>query len=204
MILVPRTGQWFVAHDGQRWWFDSGSIAFDFAYTGGFPSPSAGERWHEPGDLAEWWRERFGFDAPVSAADYARARELRQAIAEAVMAVAHDQPIPAECATVIDEWAARPDVPPQLSAEPPVTSDRLLAAIARAAVEALRRADRVRVCGAGDCAVVYLDASRSGNRSWCSMQRCGNRHKARARRARRAASIATSDSEQRSRQENGL
>ena len=55
----------------------------------------------------------------------------------------------------------------------------------RDAVVVLRdRADRIRECAAGDCQVIYLDTSRSGNRTWCSMQRCGNRHKVRQRRAR--------------------
>ncbi|MFT4235774.1 MAG: hypothetical protein QM607_12355 [Microbacterium sp.] len=77
MIFDPPTGQWFVAQDGQRWWFDSGSIAFDFAYTGGFSGPPEWEYWHRPEDVARWWRERFGVAVPVSGADYERARELR-------------------------------------------------------------------------------------------------------------------------------
>lgn len=188
MVLDPPTGQWFVAFDGQRWWFDSGSIAFDFAYTGGFVGPPEWEHWHQPEDVREWWRERFGVDVPVGEADYERARELRKAIAEAVVAVSHDQRIPDRAVTVIDECAACPDVSPQLRREPTATSDRLLATIARAAVAALSETERIRVCGADDCAVMYLDTSRSGNRAWCSMRRCGNRHKVRALRARHAAS----------------
>lgn len=195
MIREPSTGQWLVARDGQRWWFDSGSIAFDFAYTGGFPGPSDWERWHEPEDLAEWWRDRFDVDVAVGASAYADARELRRAIAQAVMAASHDRPIPDPAAATIDAWAAYPDIPPQLRTEPLVTTDGLLATIARAAVLALRQPERVRVCDAGDCAVMYFDASRSGNRSWCSMQRCGNRHKVRALRARRAAASTTNESE---------
>lgn len=202
MRFDPPTGQWFIAHDGQRWWFDSGSIAFDFAYTGGFPGPPEWEFWHGPEDAASWWRERFGVDVPVSRADYARARELRKRIAQSVIAVSHGQQIPAEASSSIDAWAARPDVPPQLMAEPPVTVERLLATIGRAAVTALSQTDRVRVCGASDCAVMYLDTSRSGNRAWCSMQRCGNRHKVRALRARRATSGTTNGPAHRSEQEN--
>ena len=202
MLLEPPTGQWFVAGDGQRWWFDSGSIAFDFAYTGGFSGPPEWEFWHEPNDVANWWHERYGAEVSVSAAEYARARALRQMIAQAVIAASSDQPIPDEAASVIDEWAARSDVPPRLRGEPPVTSDRLLATIARAAVVALRQPERVRACGADDCAVMYLDTSRSGNRAWCSMQRCGNRHKVRALRARRAISGTHSASERQPRQEN--
>ncbi|ERK71913.1 hypothetical protein N136_01733, partial [Leifsonia aquatica ATCC 14665] len=46
---------------------------------------------------------------------------------------------------------------------------------------------RIRECSADDCDLVYLDTSRSGNRRWCSMQRCGNRAKVRAHRARAGA-----------------
>lgn len=193
MIWNPPTGQWFVAHDGQRWWFDSGSIAFDFAYTGGFPGPREWEHWHVPDDTARWWHERLGVEVTVSEMDYERARELRQAIAEALTAVSHDQQIPEEAVTLIDQCATRPDVPPQLRATPTVTSDRLLATIARDAVAALGQTDRIRVCGAEDCAVMFLDISRSGNRAWCSMQRCGNRHKVRALRVRRAAANSPND-----------
>ena len=52
MFAEPPTGQWFDAADGQRWWFDSGSIAFDFAYTGGFGGPPEWERWHGPAEVA--------------------------------------------------------------------------------------------------------------------------------------------------------
>jgi predicted RNA-binding Zn ribbon-like protein len=34
---------------------------------------------------------------------------------------------------------------------------------------------------------VFFDESRSNNRRWCSMQRCGNRSKVRAHRERASA-----------------
>jgi predicted RNA-binding Zn ribbon-like protein len=51
-------------------------------------------------------------------------------------------------------------------------------------------ANQIRECGGDRCAIVYLDTSRSANRRWCSMSRCGNRHKVRERRARQAALAA--------------
>jgi predicted RNA-binding Zn ribbon-like protein len=187
MVNAAPTGQWFQAADGQRWWFDSGSIAFDLAYTGGFDGPPEWERWHGPDDVAQWWRERFGVEVPVDDAAYRRARELRAAIAAAVLAVARDRTIPRAAAATIDRYAAAPDLPPQLGAAIVPTSDRILATIARDAVISLSRPDRVRTCAASDCGVMYLDTSRSGSRAWCSMSRCGNRHKVRQLRARRSA-----------------
>jgi predicted RNA-binding Zn ribbon-like protein len=39
--------------------------------------------------------------------------------------------------------------------------------------------DRVRKCGASDCDVYYIDASKGHRRQWCSMTGCGNREKQR-------------------------
>ncbi|MDT0330919.1 CGNR zinc finger domain-containing protein [Nocardiopsis lambiniae] len=187
MMSTPTTGQWLDAPDGRRWWFDSGALAFDFAYTGGFEGPPEWEHWHGPADVERWWRERFEAAVPVDGTAYRDARELRDAIARAVMAVARDLPLPDEAAAVIDRYAAMPDLPPQLGARVEPTSDRLLAVIGRDAVTSLGRPDRVRICAADDCALMYLDTSRAGSRTWCSMRRCGNRHKIRRLRERRAA-----------------
>jgi predicted RNA-binding Zn ribbon-like protein len=186
MATAPATGQWFEAADGQRWWFDSGSLALDFAYTGGFDGPPEWERWHVPGDVEAWWAGRFGVAVSADDVAYRRARELRGAIARAAMALANGHPIADGDVAVIDSCAAMADLPPQLGAPVPATPDRLLATIARDAVRTLERPDRVRTCSASDCGLIYVDSSRSGNRTWCSMKRCGNRHKIRQLRARRS------------------
>jgi predicted RNA-binding Zn ribbon-like protein len=184
MVTQVATGQWFDSADGQRWWFDSGSIALDFAYTGGFDGPEEWEHWHGPQDLAEWWSDRFDVDVRVGPAAYRRARELRGAIATAALATASDRTIASDVAAVIDRFAAMPDLPPQLRARVDPTSDRLLAVIARDAVLTLAEPRRIRICAAHDCGLVFSDTSRSGSRTWCSMRRCGNRHKVRQSRAR--------------------
>ena len=38
---------------------------------------------------------------------------------------------------------------------------------------------RIRKCGASDCAVYFIDASKAHRRQWCSMKNCGNREKQR-------------------------
>ena len=43
---------------------------------------------------------------------------------------------------------------------------------------------RLKACPAEDCHWAFYDASRNRSRTWCSMQVCGNRAKARAYRAR--------------------
>jgi predicted RNA-binding Zn ribbon-like protein len=57
--------------------------------------------------------------------------------------------------------------------------DWLLAAIARSAAEIIAETTtpRLRVCSNPSCGLLFYDTSRTGRRRWCSMSRCGNRHK---------------------------
>ena len=57
--------------------------------------------------------------------------------------------------------------------------DWLLAAIARSAAELLVEGHRapIRRCANPDCRLFFYDDSRTHRRRWCSMSRCGNRHK---------------------------
>jgi predicted RNA-binding Zn ribbon-like protein len=57
--------------------------------------------------------------------------------------------------------------------------DWLLAAIARSAAELIAEgtAARLRVCSNPSCGLFFYDNSRTRRRRWCSMSRCGNRHK---------------------------
>ena len=57
--------------------------------------------------------------------------------------------------------------------------DWLLAAIARSGAEILAEeaTARLRLCANPNCGLFFCDTSRTGKRRWCSMARCGNRHK---------------------------
>jgi predicted RNA-binding Zn ribbon-like protein len=68
----------------------------------------------------------------------------------------------------------------------PLVAAQVLSLLARDAVDLFARplANRIRVCAAPDCGLLYLDQSRSGTRQWCSVQRCGTRAKVRAHRER--------------------
>lgn len=57
--------------------------------------------------------------------------------------------------------------------------DWLLAAIARSGAEILVEAPSapLRVCSNAACGLFFYDTSRTHRRRWCSMARCGNRHK---------------------------
>jgi len=62
--------------------------------------------------------------------------------------------------------------------------DALVETVATAVADG--RWKRLKLCASEDCRWAYLDTSRSGGGRWCSMETCGNRHKTRAYRQRRA------------------
>ena len=92
----------------------------------------------------------------------------------------------------INLYAATPNIPPALAGggrqagRSSVRVGQALATIARDAVTLFGEVGpgRIRECAADDCQLIFYDESRSNNRRWCSMQRCGNRSKVRAHRAR--------------------
>jgi predicted RNA-binding Zn ribbon-like protein len=186
-----RSGQWLVGRDGRRWFFDSGSLALDFGYTGdyGYGVPEW-EHLHAPADLTAWLTDRFGpLAAPVSPAELRRALGLRDIVTRLARALADDEP-PAP--DDIDELNRRADTPPLAphlggGTRPPSPASvaGALSTIARDAVATFGAGgERLRRCNAADCALIFYDASRPNARRWCSMKRCGNRTKVRGYRFR--------------------
>lgn len=185
-------GLWLDTPDGLHWWLDPGSLALDLAYTGELGGP---ERIGSPADLAAWLQPRFAeADGVVGDGDVRDALALRDAIARAATAVAGGgDPDPADV-DAINLYAAIPDIPPVLeggtrqAGRSTARTSQALAVVARDAVRLLSPGetgrDRIRVCDADDCGILFADDSRSRSRRWCSMTRCGNRAKVRAYRAR--------------------
>lgn len=187
------TGQWFDSAGEARWWFDSGSVALDFANTGALPDNT--EQFHSPSDLGSWLHDRLErVDANVNERELSDALGLRAAIAALAFAAVQNQHSGSADIDILNLFAAMPDVPPLLdggsrqAGASRLRTGHALSSIAREAIRFLgdETVGRVRQCSADDCDLVYLDTSRSGNRRWCSMQRCGNRAKVRAHRARAA------------------
>jgi predicted RNA-binding Zn ribbon-like protein len=172
-----------------------GRPCLDLALTGGLEGwRRAFESLQAPADLTRW----FAVAPPglsrvrVTAADVRAAKELREAVWHLVDAVLGGSPLPAHAVAVVNAQAARPDLAPRLLAagssglaDP--TPRRALAGVARDAVRLFgdpAQVRRVRECAAADCRIVFYDDSRPGTRRWCAPNRCGDRLRARAYRAR--------------------
>jgi predicted RNA-binding Zn ribbon-like protein len=185
---------------GERYRFDPGSLCLELLLTGG-PTPYGRfESLHTRADLAAWLVEsRLALTVPlveddlkISAKELVAIKDFRDTMWTIAPAVAHDSPLRPEDLARLNLSVAdtpRPRVDPEtreLGWAAPVTGTQVLGVVAREAIElvATDRASRVHECSSGDCKLLFLDTSRSGNRRWCSMERCGNRQKVRSFRAR--------------------
>lgn len=189
------TGQWIRPAGGVAWFFEAGAESLDFAYTGdmGRGEPVA-ERLHTPAELGAWLAEHVGRIRAddVNERDLADARILRDVLTRLYTAAADGESYAADDVDTLNLFAAMPDIPPALEGgRRQAGTDRIRIAqafstLAREAVGNLAHDDehRIRRCDADDCRMVFRDESRTNNRRWCSMQRCGNRAKVRAHRAR--------------------
>ncbi|MBG0827340.1 ABATE domain-containing protein [Planomonospora sp. ID67723] len=184
------------ALDGQRFRFDAGTLSLEFLLTGGEGELARWEQLHRPEDLAAWIpRSRLGVGGPVevSAEELAAARRLRAAVRRlAAGAAGGSRSFAAADLAALNEAAAAPPPAPVIEPDltrswaPPVTGAQFLSAVARDAIALFAgpALDRVRMCEGDRCYLLFLDTSRPGARRWCSMDRCGNRHKLRTRRDR--------------------
>ncbi|SNT64554.1 Conserved protein containing a Zn-ribbon-like motif, possibly RNA-binding [Asanoa hainanensis] len=197
-MRVSATGRRLNDPKGGSFWFDAGAVCLDFAHTGGEGPYAVFESLHEPADLAAWLATpplSVVVTVPASARDLTLAKTLRQAIWVTAHARADGQPLPPDAVTTINQAAAEAPLQPALSADgaaalwaPPVRTTQALSSLAREMIDLLSGplADRIRECASDNCPLVFVDSSRPNARRWCAMERCGNRHKLRALRARRA------------------
>ncbi|MFI7286678.1 CGNR zinc finger domain-containing protein [Streptomyces anulatus] len=190
--------------DGSSFRFDPGALCLELLPTGGPGSLAYFEVLHEPADLVRWAAESrlpdgldggSGDGLAVSAGEVGDARVLRDALWRLAEGhVAGAPPGPDDLA-ILNDAAAHPPLAARLTSggdrewAPGGTGAGLLSTVARDAVDLFTGAfaHRIRTCGAHGCRLLFVDTSRPGRRRWCSMERCGNRHKVRAHRARLTA-----------------
>lgn len=189
-----------VLHDpkGGSFRFDAGAACLDFAHSGGEGPYAVFETLHEPADLAAWLAHpslAVVVTTPVTPRELTTAKALRQAVWDAAHARAADRPLPDTAVETINRAAAAAPLVPELVDHgatagwaPPIRATQALSTLAREMVELLTGpfAERIRVCASDNCPLVFVDTSRPGARRWCAMERCGNRNKLRALRARQA------------------
>ncbi|MFD4835283.1 CGNR zinc finger domain-containing protein [Streptomyces uncialis] len=185
------------SHGETAFRFDPGALCLELLLTGGPGWLARFEVLHEPADLARWAvlsRLPDGLDLTVDEDELAAARTVRDALHVITADRAHGRtPDPARLAEV-SAAAAVPPLGVRFTPDggrawaPGATGGQLLSTVARDAVELFGgpHGDRVRECATDNCALLFVDTSRPGRRRWCSMERCGNRHKVRTHRARPA------------------
>jgi predicted RNA-binding Zn ribbon-like protein len=199
-MRASATGRVLTDPRGASFRFDAGALCLDFAHSGGEGRYAVFETLHEPADLAEWLAQpplAAVMTTPVTVGELAAAKTLRQAIWDAAHARADRRPLPAGAVATINQAAAAAPLVPELAADgttagwaAPVRATAALSSLARETIELLSGplSGRIRACASDDCPLVFVDSSRPGARRWCAMERCGNRQKLRALRARRATS----------------
>lgn len=141
-----------------------------------------------PAALADWLVAEGLLDAPVPVdhTDLRLARALRVLLRTAIGSV--DDPDQAPEPVSLDGLLAVSIVPGAVPALRPVGSGVpgvLAQIVADVLVAGIRGSwTRLKMCPAPDCRWVFYDHSRPANGRWCDPERCGNRMKTRAYRAR--------------------
>ncbi|HEV7720473.1 MAG TPA: ABATE domain-containing protein [Iamia sp.] len=200
-MRASATGRVLNDPKGGSFRFDAGAVCLDFAHTGGEGRYAVFETLHEPADLGEWLAHPpldAGLTVPATAGELVTAKALRQAIWDTAHARAAGRPLSLGDVATINRAAAAAPLVPELAADgtttgwaAPVRATQVLSTLAREMIELLSGplAGRIRECASDDCPLVFVDSSRPGARRWCAMERCGNRHKLRALRARRTTEV---------------
>lgn len=182
--------------------FDAGSLSLNLVATVGRRFAEPVERLTAVERLRDWLA---GVGLAVSAAltdeDVARVQRLREHLDELFRSALTGTRPPA--ALLAEVNAAVASCVPRLTASRagialarPASAagalDPILALIAADAIRIVAAGDRVdlRVCDADDCRMLYLAHGRRARR-WCSSERCGNRSRVAAHRARTASSTRT-------------
>ena len=171
--------------------FRTGRACLDFCHTGGDGPLAKFELLHGGATISRWLGAVLALDGIEAADDDLRAvRAVRRAIWGAAHDIIAGREPSARSREAMNDAAARPPLAPRLEAggrlgiAGPATISQVLSTLARDGIDLFAGPlrDRVRVCSADDCGLLFVDHSRPGARRWCSMQRCGNLAKVRRHR----------------------
>ena len=166
----------------------------DFVNTNELDKPD-GEALRDPDALRAWLSERdlLPAGASVDGEDLARAIRVREALRKLLLAN-NGEALSGEPVSTLNAAAdesrlrvlfsadGRAELVPDQADVPGALSRILALAYTLMADE---HWPRLKTCRLDDCQWAFYDQSKNRSRTWCSMQVCGNRAKARAYRERR-------------------
>jgi predicted RNA-binding Zn ribbon-like protein len=148
-------------------------------------------------DLRRWLSEHglAAADVRVTPAELRRAIALREALRAVLISHTDGTPAPPEATASLDDAAARARLSVRFdrgggaAIEPGATGvdgalGRLLTIVHTAIAEGTWQ--RLKACREHTCEWAFYDHTKNRSGTWCTMQVCGNRAKARAYRERRA------------------
>lgn len=142
---------------------------------------------HQRELLGEWLEER-GVEARPAA--LARAREVREALRELLIANNHGATPSASAVETLNAAAARSRLTVRFDGADLVPLadgvDGALGTVLAAVLGAMWDGSWSRLKACRNCHWAFYDESRNRSAAWCSMQLCGNRSKIRAYRRRKA------------------
>jgi predicted RNA-binding Zn ribbon-like protein len=183
---VPRTA------DGQGFRFRAGRVSLDFCSTLLWRHTGPVEQLASPAGLSAWIAEAGLTPAKVTDTQLRQAVQLRESLYRLFTAHLARHAVSAADRGRVNAAAAQPSPAPQLDRRGQlrwVAGEPFAAAMAQLARDAIEvvtgpHAGRLRECAARDCAFLFVDTSRGGQRRWCAMNRCGNREHQRDHRTR--------------------
>lgn len=181
--------------------FIAGHVALDFVNTAEERGhPDADDALRNPADLRLWGQRRGLLSAPTEGGDndgaeLRRAIEARELLYALFFARVHRKPaFPADVQRLADLAAAAYGAANlQTTADGRLNwcwSSSQLATVRHVAVTAAvellgnEPGGRLKQCPGEHCGWFFLDATKRGNRRWCSMRECGQEAKSARRRAR--------------------
>lgn len=173
--------------------FIAGNVALDFVNTAEERGhPEAGEALRTPADLRVWGR-RYGLltDGDDDEAELVRALEARELLYRLFYSRAHERPYGREdldrLARLVAGAYRTGELGPELRWRWPPTELATVRHVAvSTAIALLQNGSHLKQCPGEHCGWFFLDATKRGNRRWCSMGECGQEAKTARRRARRA------------------
>lgn len=168
-----------------------GRTCLDFVNTANWSATGAliEDKFETDADVAAWCRDTGlgGAGGSLEAV-----RQFRGALRGVLVARMQDQdPDAADVARLNGALAALPAqvIPPNRPGlDPALTLEQAVSISAAALLGRASEIERVKICPGNDCAWMFLDESKNRRRTWCSMETCGNRAKAKRHYRRRSKS----------------